>query len=114
MEITENFLIKFFPVPRFLTFPHPHPRPHPRLLVFPHPRTFPIPIVHPHPHPRLFEIPVPVTALDLSDRTSAVLVDEIGGATERTRRHQIDRQVGLPVVRRPCGLLHSLQITKFS
>jgi hypothetical protein len=32
-------LIKFFPVPRFLTLPHSHPR------------------------PRLFEIPVPVTAL---------------------------------------------------
>ena len=51
IKITENFLIKFFPVPRFLNIPHPHPR----LLVFPHPRTFPIPIVHP-----TFPSPVPV------------------------------------------------------
>jgi hypothetical protein len=46
IEITEKFLIIFFPVPRFLTFPHP------RLLIFTHSRTFPIPIVHPHLHPR--------------------------------------------------------------
>jgi hypothetical protein len=29
MEINEKILIKFFPVPRFLTLPHPHPHPVP-------------------------------------------------------------------------------------